>query len=195
MSAAAVLGDLRSAGVRVRLRPDRTVGLSKSATPALVAVARQHRDGLMRLLTSEMQNGVATADVPTEWVVGVTRLGQGPVPEGVVPSRWCLFRADAAWITYQHGADLHAAGWGALDLFGLHPRAPVTRSECMGLAWLLSSCVVGPITPDTVGIVMPAGHLLHMRRMGGHARREAVPGWTLARKERGQETRTGQPAD
>lgn len=123
----------------------------------------------------------ALIGVPAAWCEGVTRLAATPCLAGVTPGRWRVFCADAAGVLRGHGAELHALGWDVLDLFGLHCRAPAVRPDCMGLAWLLNGRRVGPITPETVGIVTQSGGLLRMRRLGAQARRETVAAWSEAR--------------
>ena len=36
-----------------------------------------------------------------------------------------VLAATAARLLRDHGTELHGAGWGVLDLFGLHPTAPM----------------------------------------------------------------------
>ena len=93
MSSASLLADLRASRVRVRLRPDRKVGLSAPAPPALVALARRHRTGLKSLLACELQQAELLSGVPAEWVDGVASLRHIHAPHSIVPDRWHLFLA------------------------------------------------------------------------------------------------------
>lgn len=65
--------------------------------------------------------------VPPAWREGVALLATLPVPDGIMPRRWAAYTATAARLLHDDGAELHAAGWNALDLFGLHPTAPMTH--------------------------------------------------------------------
>ncbi len=117
--------------------------------------------------------------MPLDWCEGVTRLAMAPPLTSIAPDRWRLFHTDAVRVLHQHGAELHTAGWDALDLFGLHPVASATRLDCMRLAMLLDSRRLNAITPETVGIVTAGGHSLRVWRMGQQARREAVMAWNM----------------
>ena len=174
-----MLADLRAIGVRVRLRPDRNVGLSAPAPPALVELARRHRTELKHLLASELQRAEPPPGVAAEWTDGLALLGRKPAPDSVLPDRWHLFVADVTWIVHQHGLELHRAGWDTLDLFGLHPSVPHARPDCMGLAWLLGGRCIETIVPKLVEIVAESGHVLRAPRLGEQARQLAVLGWRL----------------
>lgn len=117
--------------------------------------------------------------VPLDWCEGVTRLAMVPPLTSIAPQRWRLFQTDAVRILHQHGSELHRAGWDALDLFGLHARAPDRRMDAAGLAWLLRGRSVGAVTAETVAIVTATGQELRCWRMGAQARQETVPAWAL----------------
>lgn len=121
--------------------------------------------------------------VPATWCEGMTLLATLKVPVDIAPHRWALFLSDAARLLHDHGAELNRGGWDALDLFGLHRSVPLTRPDCMGLAWLLNGRGIGLITPETVAVLAVGGHTLRAWRMGQQARREAVPAWALVRTE------------
>src|SRR5438094_7835783 len=57
--------------------------------------------------------------VSPEWTAGVYKLQTMPAPCGIDPFRWERFRHDALRLLHEQGAELHAAGWDALELFGL----------------------------------------------------------------------------
>lgn len=181
MSAAATLVALRDAGVRVRLRPDGRLHLNAVAPPppALLDRVRRHRDELALLLAQQGQDAAVPSDLPSAWRDGVARLQTAPSPPGVALDCWRTFQADAERLLRRHGAELHAAGWDSLDLFGLHARAPNRRMDAAGLAWLLRGRSVGAVTTETVAIVSANGQKLRCWRMGAQARQEAVPAWAL----------------
>ncbi len=81
-----------------------------------------------------------------------------PAPKGITPPRWRMFQATAARVLHDQGAELHAAGWDALDVFGLHADAPATNPFGWGLAWLLGAAgEVLDVGPDAVGMTREAG--------------------------------------
>lgn len=122
----------------------------------------------------------ALPGVPAAWCEGIALLISQPSPASIMAHRWCLFQADAARVLRQHGAELDAAGWDGLALFGLHRTAPAVRPDCMGLAWLLQGRDVGTVTPQTVGILTPTSGTQRMWKPGDHARRETTLAWQLA---------------
>lgn len=76
-----------------------------------------------------------------------------PAPPGIPPRRWTILAATSARLLRDHGAELHGAGWDALDLFGLHPTAPATNPPGWGLAWLLwEHGDVLDVRPNVIGM-------------------------------------------
>lgn len=122
--------------------------------------------------------------VPLEWCVGIARMSRVPPPallmHAVHRSRWDLYQADCARVLQQHAAVLHALGWDALDLFGLHSAAPAANPSGWGLAWLLAGGEVLDVAADQAGLRRDVkGARMVVRRIGALARREAVAGWDL----------------
>lgn len=72
--------------------------------------------------------------VPAAWCNGVASLAALDPPDGIAPARWAALAATSTYLLQSHGAELHRAGWDALDLFGLHRRAPATNPAGWGLA-------------------------------------------------------------
>ena len=127
---------------------------------------------------------LAVPGVPSEWCAGVARLGSVPPPAMVLHvvhrGRWDLYQADCARVLQHHATGLHATGWDALDLFGLHREAPVTNPAGWGLAWLLAGGEVLDTACDQVGLRRgPKGARMAVRRLGGLARCEVTPVWEL----------------
>ena len=180
MTATAALAELRAAGVRVRLDDHGTIALEALAPPPpdVLAFARRHRAGIAELL--RLPGATAAPDMPLDWCEGVALLATMPPPHAIPPPRWAALAATSASLLRDHGAELHRIAWDVLDVFGLHYRAPAVRSDCMGVAWLLSGRVIASIVPDAVRIVVAGGHTLRAGRMGQHARLAAVPAWALS---------------
>ena len=202
MTPVAALAALDAAGVRVRLQADGTVRLDASNPPTseVLALARAHRDGIAALL----RNAATPPDspmppmhpmvfpslplaamelpgVPPVWCEGVARLAAMPAPSFIAPARWAAFAAASARLLQQHGAELCAAGWDALDLFGLHGRAPTEHPAGWGLAWLLGhSGKVLDVTPEGIGMRrQPDGARQTFCRGQAAAQSGVVPAWKL----------------
>lgn len=120
-------------------------------------------------------------NVPRDWCEGVARLATMPVPMAIAPPRWADFASTSARLLHTHGAALHEARWGTLDVWGLHAIAPAANPSGWGLAWLLStSGEVLDVGPDAVGMCRgPDGARLAFYRRAG-ARGSIVPAWKLA---------------
>jgi len=119
--------------------------------------------------------------VPLDWCEGVALLAILPAPDSITPHRWRAFQTTAARALHDHGAELHAAGWDALDVFGLHTTTPAANPSGMGVAWLLSEHGdVLDVSPDAVGLRRhPDGARLTYRRRSAMARAGVVPAWRL----------------
>jgi hypothetical protein len=92
------------------------------------------------------------------------RLRRGP-PEGVDDARWRAALTDGDAFMETWGDQAEALGWTAADLFGLHPKAPLSRYEAMGLFWLLRGRPVMFLTRTEAIIRTPTGATLTFRRM------------------------------
>ena len=186
MTPALALAELHAAGVRVRLQDDGKMRLDASAPPPLVmlALARAHRDGIAELLRTERvaePTARPLPGVPAAWCEGVACLHGIPPPGGITPARWAALAATSTYLLQSHGAELHRAGWDALDLFGLHRRAPGTNPAGRGLAWLLGAAgEVLDVAVDAVGMRCgPDGARMTFRRSGRAARAGVAPAWAL----------------
>lgn len=132
------------------------------------------------------QSAPSLPGVPSEWRRGVALLANLPAPTSIPARRWAILAATSARLMRDHGAALHAAGWDALDLFGLDLTAPATNPPGWGLAWLLSEHgEVLDVTPHVVGIRRtPDGARLAYRKRSAAARAGAAVAWTLAASSR-----------
>lgn len=68
------------------------------------------------------------------------------------PRRWEQAKSDAAEFLADWGDRAAELGWTAEELFGLHPVAPLTRYDVMGLVWLLNGKEVRYIDERTAKI-------------------------------------------
>jgi len=62
---------------------------------------------------------------------------QAACPPGVPEPRWHQAINDAGLFLDRWGEAAELPEWTANDLFGLHPTAPLSRMDEMGLVWLL----------------------------------------------------------
>ena len=189
MTPADTLAALRTAGVRVRLRGDGMVALdaARPPPPAVLTLARTHRDGIAALLRYQAHEPAPAISpaaippgVPIAWYEGVALLAMRPAPMSIAPARWTVLASTSARLLREHGATLHRAGWGTLDLFGLHRIAPTANPTGWGLAWLLGEAgEVLDVTPEAVGMRnRPNGARLTLRRQRvEHA--DVVAAWDL----------------
>jgi hypothetical protein len=92
------------------------------------------------------------------------RLRRGP-PDGVDDARWRAALTDGDAFMETWGDQAEALGWTTADLFGLHPKAPLSRYEAMGLFWLLRGRPVMFLTRTEAIIRTPTGATLTFRRM------------------------------
>ena len=199
---AGLIARAAAAGVRLEARPggrlwaDRPDLLPPDLRDSLAA----HRPGVVALLAEpaaaspgpRMEGCGRVADapppaaaslpgVPLGWCEGVTRLATMPTPDSIAPARWAVLAVTSARLLRDHGAALHGAGWGVLDVFGLHHAAPMTHPPAWGLAWLLGERgEVLDIAPDAAGMRRePRGwRLVCVRRTGGPPP-GSVPAWKL----------------
>lgn len=74
---------------------------------------------------------------------------ENPTPD---PRRWERAKEDAAEFLADWGDQAAELGWTTEELFGLHPVAPLTRYDAMGLVWLLNGKEVSAIDESTARI-------------------------------------------
>lgn len=106
------------------------------------------------------------AGAPQEWLVGLQRLGAMPPPAVFTDERWAQLIEDAHGFIDRWGRTAAQFGWSTLDLFGVHPMAPITRHDAKGLIPLLGGNTVVAVSEHTATIRMPSGSALRFNRMG-----------------------------
>ena len=119
--------------------------------------------------------------VPPDWCEGVALLASRPAPPTIPPRRWAALAAASNRLLRDHGAELHAAQWDTIALFGLHPDAPASNPAGWGLAWLLGEHgEVLDVAPDVIGMRRePRGWRLVCVRRCGPPPPGIVPAWML----------------
>ena len=118
--------------------------------------------------------------VPLAWREGVMLMNL-PAPPTILPRRWAELAITATRLLQDRGAELHAAGWDTLALFGLDTTAPATNPFGWGLAWLLGEQgEVVEVTLDRVTLRRePTGAQVAYPRPGASARASMTPAWLL----------------
>lgn len=99
-----------------------------------------------------------------EWVIGLRRLDAMPPPAAFTDERWAQLIADAHGFIDRWGRAATQFGWSTLDLFGVHPLAPITRYDAKGLIPLLGGNSVVAVSEHTATIRMPSGSTLRFNR-------------------------------
>ena len=87
-------------------------------------------------------------DTDTPYVAELAKLRAGN-PCGD-QKRWELACKDTKALLERWGDQAAQLGWRAVDLFGLHPIAPLTNYSEMGLIWILQGREVEVLTADYV---------------------------------------------
>ena len=86
-------------------------------------------------------------------------------PEQVELRRWQQAVDDGWRFLSSWGEQAAALGWSDHDLFALHPVAPDSRYDTMGLVWLLRGRPVVALTASTATILLRSGSTLTYRRV------------------------------
>lgn len=95
----------------------------------------------LAVLSLERPSAAMFADLGLgdELAGGLARLcARADPPRDITPERWREMKKTARIIAVEWAASALALGWSNLDLFGLHPAAPLNRVDGMGLAFLLT---------------------------------------------------------
>lgn len=104
-------------------------------------------------------------DNPSEWYAILEELKQMSSPEWVGSERWFELIEDADAFLSCWAKAARDLNWTALDLFGVHPLAPASRFDAMGLVPLLRGGRVTALTDRTAMIRMPSWATLTYARM------------------------------
>jgi hypothetical protein len=82
---------------------------------------------------------VIAADLPVDVAAGLELLASCSAPLWPISAEdWALAVARARAFAEAWDSAARAAGWSALDLYGVHPRAPYARLTAMGAVWLIA---------------------------------------------------------
>lgn len=146
--------------------------MGKYLQMAMEAEAREESTVQKRFLVQELPETAKTESyctynhyctnenkaTPEEWRDGFDRLISSPAPKGITTPRWRQFIQDAEHFMTDWAEKAHALGWTAVDVFGLHPKAPAHRADAAGLIWLLNGHEIAAITLDKAIIKTMTGN-------------------------------------
>jgi hypothetical protein len=85
-------------------------------------------------------------------------------PDWLSPDRWNDVLSHAENFLSRWGSAAHSLGWTALDLFGVHPLAPASRFDVMGLMMLTQGGEVAALTADGATLRRTTGATLSYQR-------------------------------
>jgi hypothetical protein len=117
--------------------------------------------------TTKIQQGPACgaeADSPPEWHAILAELSERNCPDWMTLSRWAEMLSDVDAFLDRWGNVSRRLGWSALDLFGVHPAAPASRFDAMGLFLLIGGGEVIALTASSATIRRRSGAVLTYRR-------------------------------
>jgi hypothetical protein len=123
----------------------------------------------------------ASTALPNDWRDGFLRLSGAERLANFTVTRWSDLVQDAAAFLNVWGEQAARLGWTATDIFGVHPRAPSTRYDQMGVALLIHGGAVVAITDSTAVIKELSGSALTWRRS---VDRRSVPIWELIERSK-----------
>jgi hypothetical protein len=105
------------------------------------------------------------ANVARDWAEGFARLDLSAPPQGFGDARWRTVVNDGGRFLDRWADEAARLGWQATDVFGVHPIAPSTRFDAMGLVPIIGGGEVISINERSATILSPGGQLLvYMRR-------------------------------
>ena len=106
----------------------------------------------------------AIEDRAARWAAGYAAISTMPAPAGFSLERWQRIVAAAGKFLHRWAAKAIASGWSDVDVFGVDPRAPDRRFDCMGLVLLLDRMEVVAIDPEGADLRSPPDAILRFRR-------------------------------
>jgi hypothetical protein len=100
----------------------------------------------------------------SEWHAILAELKEQNCPDWLATDRWNGLVSDAEIFLNRWSHVAHQLGWTALDLFGVHPAAPASRFDAMGLFLLIGGGEVIALTASSATIQRRSGAVLTYRR-------------------------------
>lgn len=195
MNAISIFGELRRAGISIRLDgetlrlkpasggnlPPDLVERVRTAKPDLVAYLAASPAAPVDIDRLEERVAIMTVDggLPEDIARGIAMLDTMPVPHGFAPIRWQSIVNAAAKFSDRWGSKALKLGWSPPELWGLHPEAPAARLDTRGLAFMLSDADVVAMDDRQAVLRLHRGGEQRYRRW--KANDGAVLAWAMQR--------------
>jgi hypothetical protein len=130
-------------------------------------------------LPIEVEIDERSADMPNDVAVGLDRLATSSPLWPVDGTAWLGVVERVRTFACQWDARARTAGWSALDLYGLHRRAPYANLAGMGGAFVVARCGhhVIDVAADAIQVRSPSGADLRIYRRQLDA--QSVLAWSL----------------
>ena len=117
--------------------------------------------------TTNFQQGRASqieVGAPADWHAILVELNRCEPVEWLSAERWFEVIDDAEAFISRWGNAAEKLGWTALDLFGVHPTAPASRFDVMGLVLFINGGAVVALTDGVATIRRRSNAILTYRR-------------------------------
>lgn len=111
---------------------------------------------------------MADGNIPRAWAEGYARLSLMSRPKTYPDRRWREIVDDAGCFLDRWAATAYRLSWPTEDIFGIHPIAPVTRVDALGLVMVLHGREVVDVTETFVEIKCDSGSNLRFYRRPSH---------------------------
>jgi hypothetical protein len=142
----------------------------ENATGYKKIVTPQWLDGSVTNVTGVTSNFDDSGAYPDEWRAILERLLRDDPPAWTSSSWWSEVGMDAATFLCKWGSTSHELGWTTLNLFGVHPAAPLVRFDAMGLIPMLRGRAVTTLSQDGAVIRGRSGaNLVYLRKPDSQA--------------------------
>ena len=148
--------------------------VARIATPIATAETADFRG-----VQSSPSGPVAGVATVADWEAGITSLDDRYAPRGILKTDWARLVRDSRHLMRLWGHDLHAAGWTAVEAFGVEPDMSHRRLDRCGLAFFINGGDVEAIDSATA-LICHGKDRLTFQRAGLNP--GAVPIWAFSGK-------------
>jgi hypothetical protein len=112
-----------------------------------------------------VEDALGIEATPPEWHAILAELKWRNCPDWLSVDRWAVLLLDAENFLSRWGFSAHSLRWTALDLFGVHPIAPASRFDVMGMVFTLQGAEVIALTDRAATIRRRSNAILTYRRV------------------------------
>jgi hypothetical protein len=193
MNATGALQAAQAVGIDVAVDGDDLVLRAEGPPPPAVLLQLSlNKAGVIRLLRERREDDFASTEVtggiagsaqsvaPPTWEKGIAALSAHTPAEGFTLQEWEQFVDDAGRFCARWAAEAGRLGWGEMELFGVHIRAPNARYDAMGLVPMLRGGEVMSLNADRAIVRTPSGNALTYLKQRP---RDGVPIWDVRRSD------------